>query len=329
MIPKQNKTKKKQKMASFFKLYVLVEWNVFFRMTVTVEVSKAHSSCMWKLWKLRFCYFKEDVRKAFSLTVSNRSFHCHLKYWEAYTVFFLSNQFYPCSSKDSKIHLHSFLENLMDVFFFPLHFPVLSSFNPPDGPLSTPSTVSFGLQSCPYTGGFKTCLKVCVKGLLRERSNCKAIVLLSVFGMILVYFEIVCTLTPTAVFIATFNWLGWTIYAARHITWTDEDLECARLKQTCTAVSQHNSALPEASRYCSSDLDLCSSGKNVTPDGESKSFAIPSLGISCLHFLSFSFLKTLFLILFPQQPCLFVSNILEVPFSSSWGNGMSLSVLTV
>lgn len=214
-------------------------------------------------------------------------------------------------------------------FFFPLHFPVLSSFNPPDGPLSTPSTVSFGLQSCPYTGGFKTCLKVCVKGLLRERSNCKAIVLLSVFGMILVYFEIVCTLTPTAVFIATFNWLGWTIYAARHITWTDEDLECARLKQTCTAVSQHNSALPEASRYCSSDLDLCSSGKNVTPDGESKSFAIPSLGISCLHFLSFSFLKTLFLILFPQQPCLFVSNILEVPFSSSWGNGMSLSVLTV
>lgn len=48
--------------------------------------------------------------------------------------------------------------------FFPFHFPVLSSFNPSDGPLNTSSTVSFGLQSCPYTGGFKTCLKVWWKG---------------------------------------------------------------------------------------------------------------------------------------------------------------------
>ena len=119
---------------------------------------------MWKLYKLHFRYSKEDVWKAFSLTIRKRAFHCHLRHWEAYTVSFLSNQFYPCSSKDSKIHLHSLLENLMDVFPPPLHFPVLFSFNPPDGPLSTPNTVSFGLQSCLYTGGFKTCLKVGWKG---------------------------------------------------------------------------------------------------------------------------------------------------------------------
>lgn len=135
--------------------------------------------------------------------------------------------------------------------------------------------------------------------------------------------KVCCTLTPTAVFIATFNWLGSTIYAARRITWTDEVLQCATLKQACTVESQHNSA----SWYWSSDLDLCSSGKNVTPDRESKSFAIPSLGISCLHFLSFPFLKMLFLI--PQQPCLSVSNIREVPISSSYRNGISHPVLTV
>lgn len=151
-------------------------------------------------------------------------------------------------------------------------------------------------------------------------------VLLTIFGMILVYLEYVqvcCTLTPTAVFIATFNWLGNTIYAARRITWTDEVLQCATLKHACTVRSQHN----YASWYWSSDLDLCSSGKNVTPDGESKSFAIPSLGISCLHFLSFCCLKMLFLI--PQQPCLSVSNILEVPVSSSYRNGISYPLLTV
>jgi len=165
-----------------------------------------------------------------------------------------------------------------------------------------------------------------VKGLRRERSNCKR-------WFFCLYLEwslctlrtckVCCTLTPTAVFIATSNWLGSKIYAARRITWTDEVLQCATLKQASTVESQHNSAL----WYWSSDLDLCSSGKNVTPDGESKSFAIPSLGISCLHFLSFSCLKMLFLI--PQQPCLFVSNILEMPISSSYRNGISHLVLAV
>jgi hypothetical protein len=135
--------------------------------------------------------------------------------------------------------------------------------------------------------------------------------------------NVCCTLTPTAGFIAAFNWLESTIYAAKRVTWTDEFLQCATLKQACTVGSQHNSAL----WYWSSDLDLCSSGKNVTPDGESKSFAIPSLGISCLHFLSFPFLEILFLI--PQQPCLSVSNILEVPVSISYRNGISHPVLTV
>jgi hypothetical protein len=89
----------------------------------------------------------------------------------------------------------------------------------------------------------------------------------------------------------------------------------------------HNSALPEASWYWSSDLDLCSSGKNFAPDGESKSFAIPSLGVSCRHFLSYCFLKMLFLV--PQQPCLSVSNILEVSISSSYKNRISHPVLNV
>lgn len=184
------KQKKKKKLTSLFKYYVSVKRNVFFRTTITVEFFKAHFGYMWKLYKLLFRYSKEDVRKAFSLTIRNRAFHCHLRHWKAYTVFFLSNQFYPCSSKDSKIHLHSLLENLMDVFFPPFIPPSpLFSFNPPDGPLSTPNTVSFGLQSCPYTGGFKTCLKVRVKGLLTEHSNCKAMVLLTVFVMILVDFK--------------------------------------------------------------------------------------------------------------------------------------------
>jgi len=171
--------------------------------------------------------------------------------------------------------------------------PLPFSFNPPDGPLSTPNTVSFGLQSCPHAGGFKRCLKVWVKGLQREHSNCKR-------WFLWLYLEwslctsrtckVCCTLTTTAVFIATFNWLGSQIYAAKRIAWTDEVLQCATLKQACTVGSQHNSA----SWYWSSDLELCSLGKNVTRDGDSKSFAIPSLGISCLHFLSFSCLKMLF-----------------------------------
>jgi hypothetical protein len=90
--------------------------------------------------------------------------------------------------------------------------------------------------------------------------------------------------------------------------------------------SQNNSALPEAWWYWSSDLDLCSSGKNVTPDGESKSFAMPSLGIPYLHFLSFSFLNMRFLI--PKQPCLSFVNILEVPITSSYRNGISHPALT-
>jgi hypothetical protein len=90
--------------------------------------------------------------------------------------------------------------------------------------------------------------------------------------------------------------------------------------------SQHNSAPREACWYCSSDLDLCSSGNNVAPNGESKSFTIRSLGISYLHFLSLSFPKMLFLI--PKQPCLSFVNILEVPISSSYRNGISQPALT-
>lgn len=161
---------------------------------------------MWKL-RLWFCYAKEDVRKAFSPTIIKCAFHCHLRYREIYTLFFLSKQFYPCSSEDSKIHLHSFLENLMDVFFSPLHFPVLSSFNPPDGPLNTSSTLSFGLQSCPYTGGFKTWFKVCWKGFWENIRITKRwfFCLYLEWTLCALRTRACCTLTPTEVFITVCN----------------------------------------------------------------------------------------------------------------------------
>lgn len=144
---------------------------------------------MWKLYKLHFRYSKEDVWKAFSLTIRKRAFHCHLRHWEAYTVSFLSNQFYPCSSKDSKIHLHSLLENLMDVFPPP---PSIS----PSYSRSIRRMGPSALQTLSHLVCKVVFIRVDLKHVWKlgervaERTlELKTVVLLTVFGMILVYLE--------------------------------------------------------------------------------------------------------------------------------------------
>jgi hypothetical protein len=115
---------------------------------------------------LPFCCAKDDVpRYVFPPTIRIGTSHCHNICNEVLRllIFRVTGFIDPSTKIPESVFILSL--KIWRMSFLPFCSPVLPSlFNPPGGPLITSSPVSFGLQSSPYTGGFKTWFKVWWKG---------------------------------------------------------------------------------------------------------------------------------------------------------------------